>query len=199
MPITECPFVYVPDPGASLSMGYKKKEAASTATIGRLVNYVRSSVMKPILKGYQFVLQEKINVNVHLPASWSASKREQARSCPWREELEIWDLGGGGACRYIRWILWFPEPRVGWNKEIQVLSSGPPYSPTTSTHRNIRPYFQWTILEILNRNKQALTETAESLTTRLSDETEQFKYYVLGLLTRRPLQRTRSGPSPIAY
>lgn len=69
MPITECPFVYVPDPGASLSMGYKKKEAASTATIGRLVNYVRSSVMKPILKGYQFVLQEKINVNVHLPAS----------------------------------------------------------------------------------------------------------------------------------
>ena len=50
-------------------MGSIQKETSSINSNHRPTRKLLSSVMKLSLKGYQFILQEKINVNVHLRAS----------------------------------------------------------------------------------------------------------------------------------
>jgi hypothetical protein len=54
------PFVYPPDPGASLAI---QKETSSIDSNHRPTCKLLSSVVKPSLKGYQLIPQEKINVN----------------------------------------------------------------------------------------------------------------------------------------
>ena len=49
-------------------MGYKKEKSSNDRN-HRPTRNLLSSVMKPSLTDYQFILQEKINVNVQLPAS----------------------------------------------------------------------------------------------------------------------------------